>query len=144
MSLPRFRGRVSDLRDWFKTDSAERENAQASHHGVGRAVPAITLRMSQLIAPISTNRGGPGRPREEVRQALLRSYDERIPALEAIVDGEAVDYVPTRSGLVAVPPKLNTVVRAMAELRARAGLGFVPEKPDKTRQVHTWRFEPAS
>jgi hypothetical protein len=81
-----------------------------------------------------TNRGGPGRPRDEVRAAALLSYDERIPALEAIADRQAVDYVPTKEGVVAIPPKCDTVIKAMAELRACAGMGPIPEKPRAPKQ----------
>jgi hypothetical protein len=83
-----------------------------------------------------TNRGGPGRPRDIVRKAALKAYDERIPALEAIADREAMDFLPTKEGVVAVPPRCDTVIRAMAELRTCAGVGSIPEKPRRdTRRL---------
>lgn len=33
-----------------------------------------------------TNKGGPGRPPDEVRQACRRAFDERIPLLQSIAD----------------------------------------------------------
>jgi hypothetical protein len=81
-----------------------------------------------------TNRGGPGRPRDEVRAAALLSYNERIPTLEAIADRQAVDYILTKEGVVAIPPKCETVIKAMAELRACAGMGSIPEKPRAPKQ----------
>jgi hypothetical protein len=68
------------------------------------------------------NRGGPGRPRDEVRQAALKAYAERIEALAAIADRRAMDYVQTKRGLQPVPAKLELVIRALAELRMCAGL----------------------
>jgi hypothetical protein len=61
--------------------------------------------------------------------------------LEAIADRLAADYVPTRAGLLAIPVKLDTVIRAMAELRACAGLGHLIEKQQPRKRVLRIVFE---
>jgi hypothetical protein len=91
-----------------------------------------------------TNLGGPGRPRDEVRQAYLQSYDERREILERIADGDEPDVALTNLGPIAVPPRLDTRIRAVEALGRGAGMGSIPEKPDNTQRVVTWRFEPSS
>jgi hypothetical protein len=45
------------------------------------------------------------------------------------------DYVATKAGLTPVPAKLDTVIRALSELRACAGLGSIAEKPQPKKRV---------
>lgn len=80
------------------------------------------------------NRGGPGRPRDRVRQAFLLSLEQRRPILEEIADGKLVQRV-RRAGSTGEPVEVETSADAGERIRAMEALARVGLSTDPPRQT---------